>query len=587
MPVPDSFLDDLVGRTDIVDLVGGYVRLTKRSGNNMFGLCPFHSEKTPSFSVSAEKQIYHCFGCGKGGGAINFVMEIENLSFRDAVELLAKRAGLIVPEESDAANEIATKRRRMLELNRDAARHFYESLLSPLGEAARTYLAERRITKTMVARFGIGVAPDSWTLLLDAMAKKGYTKQELIEAGLARSGQKAGGAYDIFRNRLMFPVIDARGGVIGFSGRILDGGEPKYLNSPDTLVFNKSRNLFAMNLARKTKAEMIVLAEGNIDVVALHQAGFDCAVASLGTSLTADQARLISRYSEKVVIAYDTDEAGRRAALRAITLLEKAGLGIKVIDMGDSKDPDEYLRKHNADAFRLLIERSENHIEYRLLSIQNMADTTTDEGRVAYIAAATDLLAELESKPEREIYGFRVANIAGVSPESIENEVEKKIRIKWSKQKKDREKQIMRPSAAIQPADKTLRYAQEYSAAAEEELIRSLLRDPTLIKITSELGFSQEEFTSEFLAKVFEKLQKRISEDRDTREALILSELEKHEASQLTVILQKSETLPPSEKTIRDYVERIRTEKYKSVEPDRNLLLEIKLFREKKDVGGQ
>ena len=585
MPIPDSFLDELVGRTDILELVGGYVQLTKRSGSNMFGLCPFHSEKTPSFSVNADKQVYHCFGCGKGGSVINFIMEIENLSFRDAVEFMARRAGLSVPE-SGTADELAHKRRRILELNREAARYFYEMLISQAGVVARNYLAGRRVSKSMVTRFGIGAAPDSWTMLLDSMSNKGYSRQELIEAGLARSGRKEGGAYDLFRNRLMFPVIDVRGGVIGFSGRILSDGEPKYLNSPDTLVFSKSRNLFALNLAKKTKSGMLILAEGNLDVVALHQAGFDCAVASLGTALTPDQARLISRYADKVAIAYDSDKAGRGAALRAIPLLEKTGVSIKVIDMGDSKDPDEYLKKHSPDAFKVLLERSDNHIEYRLMTIETGADLSSNEGRLRYLAAATEMLAQLESKPEREIYGARVAKTAGVSAESVENEVDKRIKTIWVRQKKEQDKRVMRPVAAAQPPDRALRYENEYSAVAEEGLIVSLVRDPTLMKAVTESGFLQDEFTSPFLAKVFKALSRRVSEDRDTRAALILSELEKHEASQLTTILQKSEALLQDENTVRDYINKIRAEKYKKNDPNSSLLMEIKSYREKKEAGG-
>ena len=279
MAFPENFINELVERNDIVDVVSGYVRLSKKSGSNMFGLCPFHSEKTPSFSVSPDKQIYHCFGCGKGGGVINFIMEIENLSFPEAVEFLARRAGMTVPEDAD--DRESRKRTRMLALNRDAARYFHEQLSAPAADGARGYIEKRRIGRRMVTAFGLGFAPDGWTGLLDAMRAKGYTDYELFDAGLVRRG-KSGGFYDTFRNRLMFPVIDVRGSVIGFSGRILGEGEPKYMNSPETLVFNKSRNLFALNLAKKSKNGYIILSEGNIDVVSLHQAGFDSAVASLG-----------------------------------------------------------------------------------------------------------------------------------------------------------------------------------------------------------------------------------------------------------------------------------------------------------------
>ena len=548
----------------------------------MFGLCPFHSEKTPSFSVNADKQIYYCFGCGKGGGCINFIMEIENLDFRDAVEFLAKRAGMAVPE-SDTPDELAGKRKRILQLNRDAARHFHEMLKSPQAAHARVYLAKRGISKAMVTRFGIGAAPDSWSILIEAMAAKGYSVQELIEAGLARKGKESG-VYDMFRNRLMFPVINVRGDVIGFSGRILGDGEPKYLNSPDTPVFNKSRNLFALNTAKKTKSGMLILAEGNLDVVTLHQFGFDGAVASLGTALTPDQARLMSRYTDKAVVAFDSDEAGRKATLRAIPLLEKTGMSVKVVDMGDAKDPDEYLKKHGADAFKLLLERSDNHIEYRLMTIKSKADLNSDEGRISYLAAATDVLSELSSEPVREVYGARVASAVGVSPESVVREVAKKVKARTTRQKKAFEKRVTRPTAALQPEDRSLRYNNEYSAAAEEELIRCIMHDPSLLETAEEMGFSSEEFTSPFLKKVYMELARRMADGSDTSAAMILRTLDAAQAARLTVILQRPGELPYSEKPVRDCIAKIRAEKFKLSVPDENLLMEIKQYREMKDT---
>ncbi|MBR6258578.1 MAG: DNA primase, partial [Oscillospiraceae bacterium] len=388
MPFPERFIDELLSRSDIVDVVSSYVQLTKRSGSNLFGLCPFHSEKTPSFSVSQEKQIYHCFGCGKGGGAINFIMEIENLNYPDAVHFLAKRAGLTVPED-DRSDGNTGRRTRMLELNRAAAKFFYGCLSRPEGEAALEYMAKRGITAQTAKKFGLGCAPDSWSALTDAMLKEGFSTPELLDAGLVKRGKSGRGVYDTFRNRLMFPVIDVRGSVIGFSGRILGEGEPKYLNSPDTLVFAKGRNLFALNLAKKTKMGMMILVEGNIDVVSLHQAGFDCAVASLGTSLTDDQARLISRYTNNVVIAYDSDSAGLKASKRAIDIFEKTGLAVKVLRMDGAKDPDEYIKARGPDAFRILLERSENHIEYQLLTAKAKYDMETDDGRLGFLREAT------------------------------------------------------------------------------------------------------------------------------------------------------------------------------------------------------
>ncbi|MCL2248829.1 MAG: DNA primase [Oscillospiraceae bacterium] len=575
MALPDAFLDELVSRTDIVELVSGYVRLGKRSGTNMFGLCPFHSEKTPSFSVNSEKQIYYCFGCGKGGGAIGFIREIENLPFRDAVEVLARRAGMTVPEEAGQL-EVANRRRKLLELNRDAARHFHTMLSSPLCTSARDYLVQRGITKASATRFGLGAAPDSWTTLLDAMQKKGYKKTELIEAGLCRPGRGGEGAYDFFRNRLMFPVIDVRGNVIAFSGRILDDGEPKYINSPDTVAFTKSRNMYALNFAKNSKAGNLLLVEGNIDVVTLHQAGFDSAVAPLGTAFTAEQARLMASYTETVIIAFDPDEAGKKATLRALPLLEATGKKIKVVDLGTSGDPDDYIRKRGADAFKALLRQGESQTDYRLLTISKSHDMQTDEGRLSYLAKATDILAEINNMPQREIYAVKVAKEGGVSVSAVNTEIEKRVKAKTKAKAKNREREVMRPKTNIQPASRELRYDNEASAVAEEGIIRCLMRDPTLIKIALETGFSHTEFTSTFLEKVYITLESRISEDREVKMSLILNELESSEASQLMRIMDRPEALADNDKTIHTYIEKIRSEKLRTHVPDTDTLLKIR-----------
>ena len=582
MAIPESFIDELISRTDITELVSGYVRLTKKSGANMFGLCPFHSEKTPSFTVNSEKQIYHCFGCGKGGGAIGFIRDIENLSFRDALKILARRAGMTVPEEDGQADR-SNRRKRIIELNRDAARHFHSMLATSMGETAREYLAVRGISKQSVTRFGIGVAPNQWSTLHDAMIKKGYSLTELFDAGLCRKGSKGDGIYDFFRNRLMFPVINVRGDVIAFSGRRLDAEKDyKYINSQDSIVFSKNRNIFGLNLAKKSKAGMLILVEGNIDVVILHQAGFDCAVAPLGTALTAEQTRLLTQYTEKVVVVFDPDEAGRKATLRALSLLERTGKNIKVVNLGTSGDPDDFIRKHGADAFKILLERSESNIEYQLLTIQNTCNMDTDEGRLKYISAASNILAEIRSEAEREIYIAKVAQIAEVSTAAIKNEVTVMMRANLKRDKKEFEKDNKRPRQRIQPASRELRYKNDLSAIAEEGIIRCLILDPELIKNIIDTGFSQEEFTSAFLSKVYEILDKRISGGREVSQALIMSELETDEASQLTTILQKPESIAKGDRIIRDYITKIRAEKLKTQAPTEETLLEIKRKKEGK-----
>ena len=556
MAFPEKFIQELIDRSDIVDVVSGYVRLTKRSGANQFGLCPFHSEKTPSFSVSPDKQIYHCFGCGKGGGVISFIMEIENLSYPEAVAFLAKRAGMQMPEETDSFE--SRKRARMLALNRDAARWFYAQLSTPAGAAARDYIARRRISGAMVKNFGLGAAPDSWDSLVHAMHEKGYSDQELFDAGLVKRGKK-GGFYDAFRNRLMFPVIDVRGNVIGFSGRILGDGEPKYLNSPETLVFNKSRNLFALNLAKKSKSGYIILSEGNIDVVSLHQAGFDSAVASLGTSLTPEQARLISRYANEVIIAYDSDGAGVKASQRAIGILEKLDIKVRILRMTGAKDPDEFIQKKGSEAFRKLIEGSENQVDYQLSAIRNKYDLTADEQKVDFIREASDLLAKMPDAVRRQVYAMRVAETAGVKGEVVAEDVERRHRRLVRSTQKTEQREQTRPEKLMQPAARELRYEDPESAAAEEGLIRLLYLEPALIQSGALPLVS--DFSAPALGKIYEILCAQLRKGDAVSADMLSGELTGDEMSLLISILQKPENLSRSKQSAADYIAKIRERK--------------------------
>ena len=577
MPIPEKFLDELTERSDIVDVVSQYVRLTKKSGSNLFGLCPFHSEKTPSFSVSPDKQIYHCFGCGKGGGVINFIMEIENLGFQDAVAFLARRANMTVPEEADSAE--TSRRKRLLELNRDAARFFYSQLVAPTGRPGQEYVERRGIDRAMVRNFGLGYAPDSWNSLLDAMEKKGYAPQDMFEAGLIKRGRN-GGWYDTFRNRLMFPVIDVRGSVIGFSGRILGDGEPKYLNSPETPVFSKSRNLFALNLAKKSKSGYIILTEGNIDVVSLHQAGFDSAVASLGTSLTAEQARLISRYTGEVVLCYDSDEAGRKAAVRGISILEKLDLKVRVLQLTGAKDPDEYIRKFGPDAFRNLLEGSAGQVEYRLRTVEEQNPPTTDEGKVDYLKAAASLLAGLPNQVEREVYAARVAEKAGVSRDAVAAEVERLRRRRLRDARKREEKELARPAAAVQPTQKGIRYEDPRSARAEEGLIRLLYLDPGLIR-GRELP-APEQFSSPLLGRFYAELLERIRSGERISLGVLAGRFTPEEMSHFTAVLGGAEDLSRGEQALEDYIAIIAG----SGAEDEDLRSLAEKYRKTKSYGG-
>ncbi len=580
MAFPERFIEELISRSDIVDVVSSYVALTKRSGSSMFGLCPFHNEKTPSFSVSADKQIYHCFGCGKGGGVINFIMEIENLSYPDAVYFLAKRAGLTVPED-DRPDPNRGRRARMLELNRDAARFFYDMLSRPEGAAAVEYINRRGLTKKMVTSFGLGAAPDSWTNLTDAMMKKGYTAKELTDAGLAKVSRNGrGGVYDMFRNRLMFPVIDVRGSVIGFSGRILGDGEPKYLNSPDTLVFNKSRNLFALNLAKKSKLGMLILAEGNIDVVSLHQAGFDCAVASLGTSLTSEQARLMTRYTQEAIIAYDSDGAGIKAAQRAIGILESVGLKVRVLRIPGAKDPDEFIQKNGADAFRLILDKSENYIDYQLLILKDKYDLKTDDGRVAFLSEATELIAGLKNSAEREIYGTKAAEYAGVTKDGFLLDVRRAVKSKGYRAKKQAERRELMPRG--RQSGSAIRYEREESAPAEEGVLGILTAYPDMEPMTAQL--SPEDFSSDFSRKAFSIIRRRIRDGKSVEIPMLQEELEPDEISRLTLIASRPENRSNSEKAMADYIDKIKESKIKSQGAE-DLRAYLDVMKQKKGLG--
>ncbi|MCQ2439665.1 MAG: DNA primase [Oscillospiraceae bacterium] len=565
MRFTDEYLDELAARNDIADVVGSYVRLTKKSGSNLFGLCPFHSEKTPSFSVSPDKQIYHCFGCGKGGGVISFIREIEGLEFNEAVEFLARRAGMPLPQQDEQEEKRASRRQRLLELNKAAARHWYENLISTPGNPGQQYIARRGIEMKWVKNFGLGYAPDSWSDLCDAMAKKGFTQQELITAGLMKSS-KNGGGYDAFRDRLIFPVIDIRGNVIAFSGRIIGDGEPKYLNSPETPVFSKRSNLFAINLAKKSKAGYLILTEGNIDVVSLHQAGFDSAVASLGTSFTDEQARLMKRYADEVVLCYDADSAGRKASDRAIGILQKLDMRVRVLEMQGAKDPDEFIRAHGADAFRNLLEGSAGQVEYRLRVIEGKYDIATEEGRVGYLRESAALLASLPGDVEREVYAGRAAEKAGIGRDALLAEA-KRIRKNLIRNGKRQEQQRLRPAELHQPSVREQRYTDVSAAVAEEGLVTLLYADPALCARTDLPG--EEDFTSPALYKLYSVLLRREREGASVTPAALSAELEQDEMNLLSSIVNRKQLeLSRSEQLLEDYITAMRKRRESRSEVD-------------------
>ena len=574
MAFPEAFLDELIARNPIEDVVSQYVNL-KRSGSNLFGLCPFHGEKTPSFSVSPDKGIYYCFGCHKGGSVINFEMEIEGLSYPDAVRALAKRAGLEVPEDEQYQSRYR-QQERLWALHKEAARFFHSRLYAPIGANALQYAAGRGMPKSILTKFGIGYAPDSWTDLVDYLRSKNYTDQELRDSGLVTVSQKNGNLFDRFRDRLMFPIIDVRGNVIGFGGRIMNSSDKsaaKYLNSPETLIFNKRKNLFALNLAKKSKLGYLILVEGYMDAIALHQYGFDCAVASLGTALTEDGANLLSRYTEQVVLIYDGDEAGQNATQRAIPILEKAGLQVKVLKMRDAKDPDEYLKKFGADRFRILLEESANRVEYQLNAILKKYDLRDDEQKVQYLQESAGLIGSLSSAVQREVYGGRVAEAAGISEDAMRLEVNRALKRRTYQEKKKQEKIDLSPARNLQPKEKSIRYSNLRSARAEEMIIAQVLREPALFAQIPDL--QPEIFSSEFLGRAFRQLRDRYHQGLDVSLGG-LSDFTAEEMSHLAGISQQQG--PVNERSLLDCVNIIREEYQKSQTKTEDDLMR---FREK------
>ena len=570
MAFPASFIDELIARNPIEDVVGQYVSL-KRSGANMFGLCPFHGEKTASFSVAPDKGIYYCFGCHKGGGAINFMMEVEGLTYPDAVRALAKRAGMEVPEDEQYQSRYRHQE-RLWALHKEAARFFHSQLYAPVGKAALEYALGRGMTKGTLTRFGIGYAPEGWDNLVKAMRAKGYTDQELQDSGLVTVSRKNGNLYDRFRDRLMFPIIDVRGNIIGFGGRIMNTKDPnaaKYLNSPETVIFNKRKNLFGLNMAKKSKLGYLILVEGYMDAIALHQYGFDCAVASLGTSLTEEHAALLSRYTEQLYLIYDGDEAGQRAAQRAIPMLEKAGLQIKVLKMKDAKDPDEFLKKFGPDRFKLLLTESANRVEYQLAAIRSKYDLREDDQKIRYVHEAAELICTLDSSVKREVYSGRVAESAGISLDAVKLEVNKAFRRRKAMERKRQEKIDLAPMQALQPKDRSIRYDNMRSARAEEGVIAQILREPALLDQTQ--GLRPEDFSVNLLGRVYEQL--RLRHDRGLEVSLgVLADLTAEEMSHVTGISQKQQG-PVNETAFRDCVRIIQAEHQRSgVSTDDDLL---------------
>ena len=506
----DEFLTQLRNRCDIEDIIGRYVNL-KKTGSSTVGLCPFHSERTPSFHVSGRKQMFYCFGCHKGGDVITFIMEAEHLPYVDAVVFLANMVGLPVPQKNVFDTEIAELRKRILEINRAAARFYFDTLFKPEGKAGLEYFKNRKLTPTTVRRFGLGYAPDSWDSLLKHLLEKGYALDDIKAAGLAIQSKTGGKHFDRFRSRCMFPIIDHRGNVIGFGGRTMDANNPaKYLNSSENLVFKKGQNLFALNIAKNTKETCLILCEGYMDVISLHQAGFDNAVASLGTALTPDQARLIRRYTENVVVCYDSDAAGKKATQRALEILPPAGLNVRVMTVTGGKDPDDMMKEEGGkEKFRRLLDASFNSVDYRFSETLAKYDISVDTEKIECLKKMAEIIAPIPSPAERDVYASKIAEIMTVDKKAVVAEInQRRKRMQRFREKEERAKQL----SSLTDANDKVNPQRLKAAKAEEDLLSVLINMPEKApRITSQI--SEEDFVTDFNRRVFISLKEKIEQD--------------------------------------------------------------------------
>lgn len=549
MPLPEDFIFQIKQNNPIESVMASYVRLN-RSSRDYVCLCPFHSEKTPSCHVNVGKQFFHCFGCGAGGDVITFVMKAENLEYIEAVRFLAERAGMAMPEEAKN-NDFSRVKTRILEINRMAARYFNHILMKETcGEKGRLYFNSRQLSVKTITKYGLGYAPDEWRSLTDYLKSQGCREDELIAANLARQSQK-GGVYDSFRDRVMFPIIDLRGNVIAFGGRIIDGEGPKYLNSSDTPVFKKSRNLFSLNFAKRSEERRLILAEGYMDVIAVNQAGFENVVATLGTALTPEQARLMSQYADEVIIAYDSDGAGQNATQKAINLLSEAGVKTRIIKMEGAKDPDEYIKKFGALRFKQLLDNSDGAINFRLEKCRNGLDTDTETGKVDYLKKCVDVLASISSPVERSVYISKIAKEQGISREALDSQVNSVIRKKINSEKKQTWTEIRTFSDKRRSDPQAAAFPKEYRA--ERGIIAYLSAHPDdLDYIFQEL--SPECFVTDFNKKLYKKQLEGMRSSSDFNILSLQSEFSADEMGKITDILSEMQQIDINRSAAEDYI---------------------------------
>lgn len=549
----DELVEEIRSGNDIVDVISGYVRLTKK-GSTYFGLCPFHNEKTPSFSVSPNKQMYYCFGCGAGGNVITFLMEYENYTFPEALEVLANRIGIELPKQEMTAEQrkASDKRARLLEVNKEAAKYFYTLLRSERGTRAHEYFRNRGLSEETIKKFGLGYSDKYSDDLYRYLRSKGYEDELLKDSGLISIDEKRGG-HDKFWNRAMFPIMDVRGKVIGFGGRVMGDGEPKYLNSPETMIFDKSRNLYGLNLARTTKKNQILLCEGYMDVIALHQAGFDNAVAALGTAFTVGHANLLRRYTKEVYLTFDSDGAGIRAAKRAIPILKEAGITAKVINMQPYKDPDEFIKALGAEAYEERIKNAENSFMFEIRIMEEDYDLKDPEGKAAFYNEIAKQLLQFSEELEREVYIEAVAGKYGMGFENLRKMVNK------LGTQPELARQVRQQQKGTMPKEK--RKKEDGMKQSQKLLLTWLIEEPGLYQRIQEY-IHPEDFTEEIYRKAAEILFRQYEEEGKPNPAQIVSLFGEEEQREIAALfnarIEEVETKNDREKALKETILRIK-----------------------------
>lgn len=552
--LPELFIQQLKQSCDMERIVSGYLPL-KQKGRYLVGLCPFHSEKSPSFYVYPQNQSFYCFGCGAGGDVITFIRRIENLEYMEAVKLLADRCGLELPMDSDQSDARSMLKKRVLEINRESARFFHSCLMSEQGRQAYEYLISRGRDRKTIRHFGLGYAPAGWDGLLNHLRAKGFSDNDMLEANVVTKGKY--GPHDRFSNRVIFPIIDLRGNVVAFGGRALDDKGAKYLNSSDTPVFKKSKTLFALNFAKTSKRPGLILAEGYMDVIAIHQAGFDNAVATLGTALTEEQARLISQYAERVVLAYDSDGPGQAATKRAMNIFDEVGVKVSVLSMTGAKDPDEFIKKYGAERFAMLLDNSRNPVEFELSKLRTTYDTAQADGKVGYLKEACKLFAGIRNPVEREVYITQTANELAISPQAIKAQIENLDKRESYRQRKqqraDTNIYIGRMAAAKDDLQRrtNLRYAM-----AEEGVLFCLMKNPdSYPQVSSRV--SEQDFVTDINRQLYLALSQRLEQGQTVEMIDLSSQLSPELMGRISAIMATAPSQRCDEQTLGDYIARL------------------------------